>query len=58
MQYVVDKTPTQRQFLLNLQKKIDSPVFNGDMEGLLRGDFQYDRNEAFEWIKTNLLYRI
>ena len=58
MEYAVKKSPTQRQFLLNLEKKIDSPIFNGDMEGLLKPDFQYDPKEAFDWVKDNLLIKI
>lgn len=50
MEFVVGKPPTVKQFLLNLEEKKTSSLFNGDMEGLLRESIEYDQNEAFEWI--------
>jgi len=54
MEFVVGKPPTVKQFLLNLEEKKTSSLFNGDMEGLLREGVEYDQSKAFEWIIENL----
>lgn len=51
-------TVTQREFLENMEKKIDDADFKGDMNGLLRSGITYDINEAYEFVKTNLLVKI
>ncbi|RPA66513.1 nucleotidyl transferase AbiEii/AbiGii toxin family protein [Cyclobacteriaceae bacterium YHN15] len=49
---------SQREFLVNLEKKIDDTDFKGDMNGLLRSGIAYDIYEAYEFVKTNLLEKI
>lgn len=49
---------TQKEFLENMEKKIEDADFIGDMNGLLRSGITYDVNEAYEFIKTNLLEKI
>lgn len=49
---------TQKEFLENLGKKIEDPDFIGDMNGLLRSGLTYDINEAYEFVKANLLEKI
>ena len=48
----------QKEFLENLEKKIEDADFKGDMNGLLRSGISYDINEAYEFVKTNLLEKI
>lgn len=49
---------TQKEFLENMEKKILDQDFLGDMEGLLRPDLTYDINNAYEFVKAELLEKI
>lgn len=53
-----ENTVTQKEFLENMEKKIEDADFTGDMNGLLRSGIAYDINEAYELIKSNLLEKI
>ncbi len=55
IKFVVNKVPTKKQFMLNMNNKESSPLFLGDMEGLLGADYSYDQNKAFHWLKENIL---
>ena len=56
--FVVDKPPTKKQFLLNLDTKKDDLHFAGDLEGLLRPGIIYDQARAFEWVKEYLIEKL
>jgi predicted nucleotidyltransferase component of viral defense system len=58
MAFSVDKLPTRKQFLLNLEEKIEDPGFEGDMFSLLRPGIEYDQIKAYELIKTELIEKI
>lgn len=49
---------TQKEFLENMDKKIEDPDFRGDMNGLLRSGIKYDINEAYKYVKTEILEKI
>lgn len=49
---------TQKEFIENMERKIEDADFKGDMNGLLRSSIEYDINEAYEFVKTNLLQKI
>lgn len=49
---------TQKEFLENMDRKIEDADFTGDMNGLLRSGIAYDSHEAYEFVKTNLLEKI
>jgi len=49
---------TQKEFIENMEKKIEDADFIGDMNGLLRSGIVYDIKEAYEFVKTNLLEKI
>ncbi|WP_208864351.1 hypothetical protein [Pedobacter suwonensis] len=51
-------TVAQKEFLENMEKKIEDADFTGDMNGLLRSGIEYNINEAYELVKTNLLEKI
>jgi len=55
MNFVVDKPPTKKQFLINLEEKENDPSFIGDMEGLLRNGIEYKQADAFKWIRNELI---
>ena len=58
MAFSVENPPTQKQFLLNIEKKMQDPDFDGDIYGLLRPGIEYDQNKAYELIKTELIDKI
>lgn len=49
---------SQKEFIQNMEKKIEDPEFRGDLNGLLRSGIQYEIVEAYEFVKTNLLEKI
>lgn len=53
-----DNSVTQKEFMENMEKKIEDEDFTGDMNGLLRPDLSYKITEAYEFVKTNLLIKI
>lgn len=53
-----DNSVTQKEFIENMEKKIEDADFIGDLNGLLRSGITYDINEAYKFIKTNLLEKI
>ena len=58
MAFSVDRLPTKKQFLLNMEEKMQDPVFEGDMYSLLRPGIEYDQIKAYELIKTELIEQI
>jgi predicted nucleotidyltransferase component of viral defense system len=53
-----DNSVSQKEFLENMEKKIEDADFTGDMSGLLRSGISYNINEAYQFVKTNLLEKI
>lgn len=53
-----DNRVSKKEFLDNMDKKIEDADFKGDMNGLLRSGIAYDINEAYEFVKTNLLEKV
>lgn len=58
MAFVVNKPPTKKQFLRNLDEKQEDPDFFGDMEALIRNDVDYNQGEAFEWLREELIGKL
>ncbi|MDR9488607.1 MAG: nucleotidyl transferase AbiEii/AbiGii toxin family protein, partial [Salibacter sp.] len=58
MNFVVDKKPTQKQFLRNIEDKEKDRSFLTDTEGLLRSEVKYEQEEAFEWIKDKIISKL
>ncbi|WP_323755339.1 nucleotidyl transferase AbiEii/AbiGii toxin family protein [Roseivirga sp.] len=52
------KAPSQKEFLLNIEAKENDPNFTGDMEALLRPEIAYNQQEAFQWLKDELIVRM
>jgi len=55
MEFSVGKVPSQKEFLLNMEAKENDAAFEGDMEGLLRPEIQYDQKAAFDWLKETVI---
>ena len=60
MQFSVGKSPTQKEFLLNMDKKMENEEFIGDIAAIIRPDEKekYNQQEAYELIKAELISRI
>lgn len=52
------RPPGKKEFLLNMEEKENSAVFTGDMEALLRPEIKYNQNEAFNWLKAELIEKM
>lgn len=51
-------TVTQKEFLKNMEQKIEDPEFKGDIYGLLRTGIDYQIEEAYDFVKNHLLEKI
>lgn len=54
MNFAVGRSPSQKEFLRNMEEKKTSPLFLGDMEALLKPGVAYDQGEAFTWLEEKL----
>jgi len=54
----VEKPPTRKQFLRNMEDKLEDPDFSGDIHALLRPGIEYDQAEAYDFIRTELIEKI
>ena len=50
--------PTRKEFLLNIEKKINDTEFLGDTNALLRLDEKYDQEQAFQILSQQLIERM
>lgn len=53
-----NRPPSKKEYQLNIENKENDPNFTGDMEALLRPEIQYNQEEAFFWLKTQLLEKL
>ncbi|MCK4465277.1 MAG: nucleotidyl transferase AbiEii/AbiGii toxin family protein [Bacteroidales bacterium] len=58
MKFVVEKGPTRKQFLINLEQKITDSEFLNDTVYLLRPTEKYDPEVAFEIVKKELIEKM
>ena len=58
MNFVVAASPTQKEFLLNMEAKMQDAEFLGDTRLLLRDGASYDPQKAYELVKVNLIEKI
>ncbi|MDR2853847.1 MAG: nucleotidyl transferase AbiEii/AbiGii toxin family protein [Prevotellaceae bacterium] len=58
MDFVVDKPPTQKEYLLNMEQKMTDEEFLGDVNKLLRPDEIYNPYEAYKLIKRELIEKL
>lgn len=58
MEFVVDKLPSQREFILNMEDKMKDSEFGSDIHMVLRPGTDYDNEKAYNFIKTELLEKI
>jgi hypothetical protein len=58
MSFSVEKPPTQKEFILNMEAKMKDSEFLGDITALLRPELLYNAQEAYELVKEQLIERI
>lgn len=58
MKFVVNQLPTRKQFIQNMEVKIQDAEFYGDTLALLRPDEKYNQEEAYELIKAEIITRM
>lgn len=56
IEFATEKTPPSKlEFLQNMEAKEMDKDFRGDMEALLRPDIEYNQQDAFEWLKAEVI---
>lgn len=55
MKFSVGSIPSQKEFIQNMELKLEDAYFVGDIVGLIRPDEAYDHNVAYELVKKELL---
>ena len=55
MEFVVDKVPTYKQFVNNMEEKMTDDEFTGDLKALLRPDIEYQPEEAYQLIYNTFI---
>ncbi len=58
MKFSVEKPPTQREYVLNMEAKMQDSEFLGDTKALLRPEVPFNPSEAYELVKTKLIEKI
>ncbi len=58
MSFSDNKHKTSKEYLLNLDDKMNDNVFLGDLTALLRPRIQYDINTAYALVKSELIDKI
>ncbi|MBK7652183.1 MAG: nucleotidyl transferase AbiEii/AbiGii toxin family protein [Flammeovirgaceae bacterium] len=58
MKFSVGNSPSQKQFIDNMELKIKDSEFRGDITALLRPTEKYDQDIAYENIRTELLMKL
>jgi hypothetical protein len=58
IEFSVDKPPTQKQFLANMEEKITSNEFIDDIYSILKTGVEFDIEVAWELVKKELVGRI
>lgn len=58
MAFSAEFTPTKKQFLRNMEEKLEDPDFSGDIFALLLPGIDYDQAKAYELVRTELIEKI
>ena len=58
MEFVVKQLPTRKQFIQNMEAKMEDDEFLGDIAALIRIDEEYNQEEAFELIRSKLIDKL
>lgn len=58
MEFVVSQPPTYKQFIQNMENKMNDPEFLGDMENLLISEEAYEMQEAYRVVKERIIDKL
>ena len=58
MSFVVEHAPTYKEFVLNMEEKMNEEEFLTDMNLLLRPYTKFDPKEAYQIVKSRLIDRL
>lgn len=58
MNFSVSQPPTRKQFIINMEEKMQDPEFVGDTTMLLRPDINYNPNDAYNIVYDTLINKI
>ena len=58
MEFVVEKAPTYKQFIQNMELKMQDEEFLGDTQHLLRDGATFDPQTAYELVREKLIDRL
>lgn len=58
MKFVVDKPPSQKTYLQNMEAKMLDAEFIGDTAGLINPTEQYNQRTAYKLVRTELIEKI
>ncbi len=58
IKFVVDNLPSQKNYLQNLEAKMQDSEFLGDITGLIRPIEQYNQYAAYQMVKTELIEKL
>ena len=58
MDFVVDHIPTYKEFIINMEDKMQDEEFLGDTQQLLRHDENFDPQDGYEVVRSLLIDRL
>ncbi|MCL2651752.1 MAG: nucleotidyl transferase AbiEii/AbiGii toxin family protein [Candidatus Azobacteroides sp.] len=58
MSFVVSQPPTHKQFVLNMEEKMNDPIFLEDTRNLIRPEISYNPEEAYSLVRKELIDRL
>ena len=58
MTFAVSRPPTRKQFVLNMEEKMNDPIFLEDTRNLIRPNNSYNPTEAYDLVRQKLIDRL
>ncbi|MBR5404162.1 MAG: hypothetical protein IK113_08080 [Bacteroidales bacterium] len=58
LRFVASHAPTYKEYVLNVDEKMQNPEFLGDTTGLLRPKLEYDPHAAWEIVRDELVVKL
>ncbi len=58
LRFVASHAPTYKEFVLNMDSKMQNPEFLGDTAGLLRPGLEFDPQAAWEKVRDEIVARL
>ena len=58
LRFVASHAPTYKEYVLNMDEKMQNPEFLGDTTGLLRPLLEYDPQIAWERVRDGIITKL